>query len=234
MPDASNDAAPSQPLIGRTGYQSGPVVYNACRSAARWAATSLFDLKVFNVTNVPLSGGVLLVSNHQSYIDPIFIAAKLPRVLAFLAKSELFEPWGFRWLIRNCNAFPVKQGKGDIGAMKQTIGLLQDGHAVLVFPEGSRSNDGKLQEIAAGAALVVKRAKVPVVPLFIEGAFDIWPRHQTLPRTGPVRINFGKPTVLHELDSRAIVQSIGESFRSLHAELHRLDPDFVTRSMRRE
>jgi 1-acyl-sn-glycerol-3-phosphate acyltransferase len=206
---------PPLPTIGVHGYESGPVVYNFCRSLARAVGNVLFDLKVYGEANVPLSGGVLLVSNHQSFVDPIFIAAKLPRVLAFLAKSGLFDPPGFGWLIRNCNAFPVKQGKGDIGAMKKTIELLQTGHAVLVFPEGSRSDDGKLQEIAAGAALVVKRAKVPVVPLVIQGAFDVWPRHRKLPRMGRVTVRFGEPMWLHQLESREIVGKIGEAFKEL-------------------
>lgn len=203
------------PTIGIHGYESGPPVYNFCRSLARFAGTAFFDLKVYGADNVPLSGGVLLVSNHQSYVDPIFIAAKLPRVLAFLAKSELFEPPGFNWLIRNCNAFPVKQGKGDVGAVKKTIELLQSGHAVLVFPEGSRTEDGRLQDIAAGAALVVKRAKVPVVPLVIEGAFKVWPRHRALPRMGAVSVRFGKPIWLHQHKSDQIVKNIGQSFATL-------------------
>lgn len=210
---------PPLPEIGVHGYQSGPPVYNVSRSLARAVGNVFFDLRVYGETNVPLTGGVLLVSNHQSNIDPIFIAAKLPRVLAFLAKSQLFEPWGLNWLIRNCNAFPVKQGKGDVGAMKQTIGLLQGGQAVLVFPEGSRSPDGNLQHIAAGAALVVKRAKVPVVPLVIDGAYDVWPRHRKLPRLGPVRVKFGTPMWLHTMESREIVEKIGESFVQLRDEL---------------
>ena len=211
---SESDTLP-QPVIGVHGYESGPPVYNFCRSLARLAGNAFFDLKAYGESNVPLSGGVLLVSNHQSYVDPIFIAAKLPRVLAFLAKSELFEPPGLRWLIRNCNAFPVKQGKGDVGAVKQTISLLQSGHAVLVFPEGSRTEDGKLQEIAAGAALVVKRAKVPVVPLVIEGAFKVWPKHRPLPRTGQVTVRFGEPIWLHQLESREIVRRIGDCFHAL-------------------
>lgn len=217
MSDTEN---PPLPTIGVHGYESGPPVYNFSRSLARAVGTVFFDLKVYGEENVPLTGGVLLVSNHQSFIDPIFIAAKLPRVLAFLAKSGLFDPPGFGWLIRNCNAFPVKQGKGDVGAMKKTIELLQTGHAVLVFPEGSRSDDGHLQEIAAGAALVVKRAKVPVVPLVIEGAFDVWPRHRKLPRTGRVTVRFGEPMWLHQKESREIVGKIGEAFRSLLQKPH--------------
>jgi 1-acyl-sn-glycerol-3-phosphate acyltransferase len=117
----------------------------------------------------------------------------------------------------------VKQGKGDVGAMKQSIALLQQGKALLMFPEGQRTENGKMQEIAPGAALIVKRAKVPIVPVAIEGAFHVWSKHRMLPRTGKVRINFGKPVILHNLDSRAIVPEIGRLIRGLLDELHTIE-----------
>lgn len=206
------------------GYESSTPVYNFCRSTARFACNLAFDLHVTGATNVPLSGGMLLVANHASFLDPIVVAAKLPRAISFLARSTLFDPLGFGWLIRNCNAFPVKQGKGDVGAMKQSIALLQGGKALLVFPEGNRSPDGDLQEIAAGAALIVKRAKVPVVPVAIRGAFEAWPRHRPLPRTGRIRVKFGHPTAIHDRDGREIVSWIGGELQRMLGELDRDDP----------
>ncbi len=217
---AINDAiAPA----GVTGYERATPLYCACRSAVRLIGTIFQNLKVYNVTNVPLSGGVLLLSNHQSFVDPAFIASKLPRKLSFLARSGLFDPILFGWLIRQLNAFPVKQGKGDVGAMKQSIALLQQGKALLMFPEGQRTENGRMQEIAPGAALIVKRAKVPIVPVAIEGAFHVWPKHRIMPRTGKVRINFGKPVLLHDLDSRSIVPEIDRHIRTLLDELHAID-----------
>jgi 1-acyl-sn-glycerol-3-phosphate acyltransferase len=159
---------------------------------------------VKGATNVPLSGGFLLVANHASFLDPIFIAAKLPRAISFLARSGLFDPPGFGWLIRQCNAFPVKQGKGDVGAMKQSIAPAAGGRRCWLFPEGNRSPDGDVQEIAAGAALIVEACEVRWFDRQ-RGAFDAWPRHRSLPRMTPIRVNFGKPTVLHALDAREIV-----------------------------
>ena len=217
--------APRDPMprIGVMGYERSTPIYCGCRSLARFVGTMVADLKVYNVENVPLAGGVVIVANHQSYVDPIFLAAKLPRVLSFLAKSELFEPWGFRWLIRQCNAFPVRQGAGDVGAMKQSIALLQGGKALLIFPEGGRTEDGELQPIAAGAALVIKRAKVPVVPVVIDGAFDVLPKHRTFPRTGRVRAKFGKPMLMQDQNSKAIVASIDGEFRRLLGELRAME-----------
>ncbi len=217
---AINDAiAPS----GVTGYERATPMYCFARSSVRLIGTIFQNLKVYNVTNVPLSGGVLLLSNHQSFVDPAFIASKLPRKLSFLARASLFDPILFGWIIRQLNAFPVKQGKGDVGAMKQSIALLQQGKALLMFPEGQRTHSGKMQAIAPGAALIVKRAKVPIVPIAIEGAFDVWPKHRMLPRTGKVRINFGKPVMMHHLDSRAIIPEIDQHIRTLLDELHAIE-----------
>ena len=224
-----NDVLPQQALrnsiapAGVTGYERATPMYCFARSSVRLIGTIFQNLKVYNVTNVPLAGGVLLLSNHQSFVDPAFIASKLPRKLSFLARSGLFEPLVFGWVIRQLNAFPVKQGKGDVGAMKQSIALLQEGKALLMFPEGQRTTNGRMQAIAPGAALIVKRARVPVVPVAIEGAFHVWPKHKMLPRTGKVRINFGKPVMMHHLDSRAIIPEIDRHIRGLLDELHAID-----------
>jgi 1-acyl-sn-glycerol-3-phosphate acyltransferase len=208
--------------FGVVGYERSTPMYNFCRACARVIGTMCQDLVVYDAKNVPLTGGVVLVSNHQSFVDPAYIAAKLPRALSFLAKSELFKPPVFGWGIRQCNAFPVKQGAGDVGAMKASIALLQAGKALLVFPEGTRTPDGELQPIAGGAALVIKRAKVPVVPVGIQGGFETWPAHKLLPRTGKVRIKFGEPVILHDLDGRKIVGRIEEELKRLIGDLREI------------
>jgi len=190
-----------------------------------WVACTLgLDLKVYGRRHVPSEGGVLLLANHQSFLDPVLVSVKLDRAVSFLARHDLFEPWGFRWVIRQLNAFPVRQGKGDVAAMKQSIALLQRGAALTIFPEGSRTENGELQPIAAGAALVVKRAKVPVVPVAIEGAYEAWPIHRKLPRTGRVRVMYGRPLLLHDLDGREIVARIDAELRRMIAELRAMHP----------
>src|SRR5690606_24206910 len=128
------------------------------------AGTLAFQLQAFHVGRVPPTGGALLASNHQSYLDPPLLGAKLTRAMAYLAKSELFENPAFGWLIRSLNAFPVKQGRGDVGAMKESIRLLQQGWLLNMFPEGSRTPDGKIHPAQKGAGLMIRRAGVPVVP----------------------------------------------------------------------
>src|SRR5205085_495254 len=98
--------------------------------------SAAFELKVYDRHFVPRRGGVLLVSNHQSYLDPVLVALYLPRPMSFLAKSELFRHRFFAWLIRSLNAFPVRQGAGDVGAVREMIKRLREGHMLNIFPEG--------------------------------------------------------------------------------------------------
>jgi 1-acyl-sn-glycerol-3-phosphate acyltransferase len=182
-------------------------------------ATLLFNLKVYNRHNVPRTGPVLLLANHQSYMDPVVIAVKLDRAFAFMARSELFKPWGFRWFIRNLHAFPVQQGKGDVGALKQSIAVLQAGRALIVFPEGGRTENGEIQPFQPGASLVIKRAKVPVLPVYIDGAFEAWPIFKMLPTAGRVRVIYGEPMNLDGLDGKEALDRVATEIRRLRDEL---------------
>lgn len=185
----------------------------------RVLTTLWFDLKVFGEKNVPERGGALLLCNHQSNLDPAMIQVRLRRPMSFLAKSELFTNPFFGWLIRRLYAFPIRQGKADVGAVKESIRLLRDGHLLNIFPEGSRTPDGELQPIQPGAALVVKRAGVPVIPTVIDGSFHAWPRHRPIFRFGKVRVLYGKPVRLDHLESRQIVAEIDRLFHAMLAEL---------------
>jgi 1-acyl-sn-glycerol-3-phosphate acyltransferase len=198
------------------------LIYRASRGICRLLFTVFYDYKAYGVRNVPKHGGVLMVSNHESYLDPVIVGLHVPRIMAFMAKSELFENRHFGWYIRQLHAFPVRQGKGDIGAMRLTIEKLQEGDILNIFPEGSRSEDGKLQKVQNGAALVIRKAGVPVVPAIIEGSYECWPRKQKLPRTGRIRVIYGPPMILHDLRPAEITQRIDEAFHRLQNQLHAL------------
>jgi len=146
--------------------------------------------------NVPQSGGVLLVANHQSFFDPPLIGCSLStRDTDFLARGGLFNFKPFAWFITCLNATPIKQGAGDTGAMKEIIKRLNEEKAVLVFPEGARTDDGSIQPFARGISVLLKRANCVVVPVGIAGVFDVYPRHRKLPRllTRPIAVVYGKP-----------------------------------------
>lgn len=177
-----------------------------------------FGLQTFGIKNIPRDGGVLLLSNHQSFLDPVLVAVRLEREMAFLARATLFKGL-FGWWIRLLNAFPIRQGRGDVGAMKATIELLKRGHVVLVFPEGSRTHDGEFAPLAPGVSLLIRRAGVPVVPVAIDGAFDAWPRHKRWPRPAKIRVSFGRPMRLDDADS---VKCVEAEIRKLITQLRQI------------
>lgn len=194
------------------------------RAVARVLTTIGWDLKTYDVHNIPPTGGVLLVSNHQSFLDPLVIAVRPTRPMSFMARSGLFSNRFFSWLIRNLNAFPIRQGESDVGAIRETVRRLQEGHMLNIFPEGSRTEDGELQKIQHGAALVIRKAGVPVVPVAIEGSFDAWQRGNLLPRPGLIRVKYGQPLYhLHEQKPAEIVQIIDREIRRLMTELRTMD-----------
>ncbi len=181
--------------------------------------TLCFELKVFGMENIPKTGGVLLISNHESYLDPVLVAVRLERTMSYFAKSELFKNPIGAWVIRSLNAFPVRQGKGDTSAVKETIRRLQEGHILNIYPEGSRTETGELLPIQAGVALVIKRAAVPVVPVVIDGSFKAWPRTRKVPRCTAIRVLYGPPLAVEGLKGDQIVELIDRTFRKMLADL---------------
>jgi 1-acyl-sn-glycerol-3-phosphate acyltransferase len=182
----------------------------------------MFDLKVYGIEHVPTSGGVLLLGNHLSFLDPPLVGTQLRRPASFLAKSELFDIPVFGHIISRVNAFPVRQGAGDIGAVRETIRRLKEGHVLTVFPEGSRSLDGELQPLAAGFTLIVRKVDVPVIPVAIDGSYQAWPRGKAIPQSAPVRVKFGPPMDLKDLKAAAIVPKVEAELRRLIGELREL------------
>lgn len=191
------------------------ILWNLTKSLCRIISTVCFDLKVYGTRNIPRRGGVLLVANHESYLDPVLVGVQISRPLFFLAKSELFENPVFGWFIRSLNAFPVRQGEGDIGAVRETIRRLKEGHMLNIFPEGSRSETGELGPIEPGIGLIIRRAGVPVVPVAVIGSFEAWPRDRMLFRSHPIRVLYGPPLRLDGMKSDQIVQIIDETFRAM-------------------
>jgi 1-acyl-sn-glycerol-3-phosphate acyltransferase len=212
-----------EPLAVRRDPANGSSPWKAAQALCRILTTLMFDLKAYGVENVPPRGGVLLVSNHQSYLDPVLLGVPIKRPMSYLAKSELFENKYFGGLIRGLNAFPVRQGAGDVGAVKETIKRLAQGHLLNIFPEGTRTEDGQIGKIEPGAALVVRRANVPVVPVVIDGSFEAWPRNKRLFHAHPIRVMYGRPMDVSNLKAAEITKLIDRTLRSMFVELRAKD-----------
>jgi 1-acyl-sn-glycerol-3-phosphate acyltransferase len=214
----SGDGALS-PDAGRPTPFAAPeasFLWECLRIPTRILGWLLFDLKVYGRQHIPKTGGVLIICNHQSNLDPVLVAVRLDRPLNYIAKSQLFHRRFARWLLRSLNAFPVRQGKGDVGAVRETIRRLQQGHVVNMYPEGQRTPDGRIQPLQKGISLIIKRANVPIVPAAIIGTYEAWPIHRRFLRPSPVRIRFGAPLDL------ASLQSEDEIIAAIDHELHRM------------
>jgi 1-acyl-sn-glycerol-3-phosphate acyltransferase len=200
---------------------NGNPIYASCQILARILTTLLLDLKVSGVRHVPRTGGVLIASNHQSLLDPVVVGVHLQRPASFLAKSELFEhPW-FSWFIRTLYAFPVRQGEGDIGAVREAIKRLDEGRALVLFPEGSRTENGELLPLEPGVGLIARKAAVPVIPCVIEGSFEAWPKHSRVFHPRPIGVKFGPPMIVGHQKAAAFVKALDAELHRLQAELRR-------------
>jgi 1-acyl-sn-glycerol-3-phosphate acyltransferase len=142
---------------------------------------------------VPRSGAVLLVANHVSVLDPPLIAGLTPRRVSFLAKAELFRLPGFGWLLPRLGARPVRRQGGDPGALRTGLRVLQEGGTLLMFPEGTRGEEGVLRPPKPGAGMLAVLSGASVVPVSVQGSGRAWPRGRRLPRPARVRVTFGRP-----------------------------------------
>lgn len=197
------------------------IFFDLCRETVLWFFRILYRHKRIGVMNIPRTGPVLLVANHQSFFDPPAIGGGVRhRHADFLARSSLFTFKPFGWLIARLNSTPIRQGAGDAGAMKATIEKMRQGKMMLVFPEGSRTPDGQLQEFQRGAAVLLKRAHCAVVPVGIVGAYEAWPRSRRLPRLLSKRmvVCYGKPIASDELMGAGTDQAM----RRLRHEVEKL------------
>ena len=168
--------------------------------------TSFLYFKLFHrfevggLQNVPKEGAFILASNHLSFFDPPALGCRLPRNLHYFARNSLFTgPLGI--LISNLNSIPVNRDQLDLKTLKTVLRVLNMGHPLLVFPEGTRSVNGQLSDGQRGVGLLVAKSMVPVLPAKIEGAFEILGKGKLVPRVGrKLKVNYGSLLDFNNLD----------------------------------
>lgn len=210
---------PAPPVIDNT------LVYRFWRRLV-WLINRVgFRARWFHVERVPTTGPVLLVANHESFLDPPLVGCAIrKRQLAYLARAGLFKFKPLGWMLASFNSIPVSESGGDVAAMRTVIALLEAGNAVLVFPEGSRSPDGTMKEFKRGAALIIRKSRCPVVPVAVEGCFEAWPRGRSLPVPFLHRVAalYGHPIPHEELAALGpdgALERLRTEVATLHAEL---------------
>tara|TARA_Y100001968_G_C19326728_1_gene702149 strand:- start:430 stop:1122 length:693 start_codon:yes stop_codon:yes gene_type:complete len=152
----------------------------------------LFRGQTTGVSNVPKSGGVVVVSNHGSHLDPPILGHALGRPVAFMAKSELFRVPILSFIISACGAYPVNRGAGDREAFRTASNRLIEGFATGVFLDGTRQENGRVNEPKAGAAFLAARTGCPILPVAIINSHRAFPKGSFLPRLVSIHLKVGK------------------------------------------
>lgn len=206
---SGQDLTNQRPFLQRT-------VYDLSRIGVRVFGSLLLRLQLRGIDRFPATGGALVCSNHQSYFDPILLGALCNRRMNYLARENLFDSRLFGSLIRFYDAIPVKRDGMSISGLKQTLTRLKRGELVVIFPEGTRTEDGEISPLKSGFCVLARKAKVPLVPVAIAGAYEVWPKGKKWPRLAPVCLFAGDPIAYEtvaELDDVALVELVEKQIR---------------------
>ncbi|AKO93980.1 lysophospholipid acyltransferase family protein [Priestia filamentosa] len=165
-------------------------IYGFARGVVKSILTPLFRVEIIGKENIPKDAGVIVCSNHISNFDPPVVGMTFPRPVYFMAKAELFKVPGLKTLLPKIYAFPVKRGLSDRDALRKGISILKEGGALGLFPEGSRSKDGKLGKGMAGVGFFALRSNAVIVPCAVIGPYKPFKKLQVV---------YGKPIDVTEM-----------------------------------
>ncbi len=169
----------------------------------RLVYATYFHWRVYNPERVPLSGPVILASNHASFLDPPLVGAGVRRGINYLARESLFRFPGIGWLLRKWNSVPVDRDGGGAAGLKAILDRLLAGGAIILFPEGTRTRDGKLQPARSGIGLTVIKSSAVVIPVRTFGTYEAYGRHIKLPRPHRIAVKYGRPMSFEKLRAEA-------------------------------
>jgi 1-acyl-sn-glycerol-3-phosphate acyltransferase len=179
-------------------------IYHAGWTGFRALYRFYFGWRVYNAERVPLNGPVILASNHASYLDPPLVGAGIHRDINYLARESLFRFPVVGWVLRNWNSVPVDREGGGAKGLKAILDRLLKGGAIILFPEGTRTRDGKLQPARSGIGLTVIKSTAPVVPVRVFGTYEAFGRHKRYPLPfHRVTVKYGRPMQFEELRAEA-------------------------------
>jgi 1-acyl-sn-glycerol-3-phosphate acyltransferase len=174
------------------------MLYKISQSIARVLFKLYFRLRVEGKENIPTEGGYIIVANHISFLDPLLICTIVPRIIHYLTYAIYYYARPLHWYCKRVHCIPIKKDGKDISSLKKALRLLKTGELIGIFPEGVRSSTGQLQEPEPGVALIALKAKVPILPVGIRGAYEAFPRGAKFPRPYQITVTFGKPFRIDE------------------------------------
>lgn len=180
------DKPPQVDALARTGSPWFRVWHESLYLGYHTLFTLGFSLRMQGQRNMPWSGPALVIANHQSFLDPLLIGLVARRPLVYLARRTLFRNRFFGAMIRSFNAVPIDQEGIGLDGIRTVLEQLRLGKAIVIFPEGARTEDGEMQPLKAGIHLLIKRTQVPIVPVGITGAYHAWPIWRPYPIPAPL------------------------------------------------
>ncbi|MBE9155335.1 1-acyl-sn-glycerol-3-phosphate acyltransferase [Nodosilinea sp. LEGE 06152] len=190
----------------------------------KWSVVSpmlglYFRGRVYGADQVPKAGPLIVVANHASDFDPPLLSAAVRRPVSYMAKEELFKVPVLNQAIRLYGAYPVKRGSADRSAIREALKQLEQGWAVGIFLQGTRTPDGRIPEPKIGAALIAAKAQAPLLPVSLWGTQHIFKKGSAIPRPVPLTIRIGTPIAPPPSNDRAGLETITATCA---AEIHRL------------
>jgi 1-acyl-sn-glycerol-3-phosphate acyltransferase len=185
--------------------------YSFARSVVAGVFKPWYRIEVSGLEHFPKDGGVLLCTNHIHNFDPLVVGITAPRPVHFMAKEELFKVPVLGNIVRKCNAFPVKRGKGDRESLRAGLKVLKDGNVFGLFPEGTRSKTGEIGKGLSGAGFFALRTEADVVPCAIIGPYK---------SLKTLKVVYGKPIAMEEM--RAAKASVEQVTELIMSEIHKL------------
>lgn len=199
-----------------------PFVYRLGNFIAWLALRSMYRIRVYGQDHF-YNKAAIIAANHVSFLDPPILGICSPEEVHYLARQSLFKVPVFGKIISKINAHPLKGDVGDVGVIKTICHLLEQGKKIILFPEGSRSYDNKFAPVKPGMSLLVSRTNTAVIPAYVFGTFEAWPRKNVFPRPWKtIGCVFGTP-ILWETFSHlgkkeaqlAFAQSVTEAIEGL-------------------
>jgi 1-acyl-sn-glycerol-3-phosphate acyltransferase len=204
-----------------------PLVSLALYHAFKWSVISpllhtYFRGKIYGAENVPQTGPVIIVSNHASYFDPPIVSSCVRRPVAYMAKEELFKVPVLAQAIKLYGAYPVSRGTADRNAIRAALEYLENGWAVGVFLEGTRTPDGRISDPKRGAALLAAKAKAPFLPVCLWGSEQILQPGSSLPRPVPLTIRIGQLIDAPSSNNKEELERVTQKCAAVINEMHDL------------
>ena len=201
--------------------------YRIVKSLFKTVFVVFYRHKTYGLEHIPKGSGII-APNHISFFDPPLVGISCPEEVSFLAKESLLTNPVLGPVLRNLNTYPVSGAEANLSSIKTVCQLLEQDKKVVIFPEGERALDGKLTDVKPGIAILSLRTNAPIIPTFIHGTYEIWPRGQFFPKPwGKTVCAFGSPIYpknfqnLEKREARtAIADAIRESIHNLREWYH--------------